>query len=81
MASGKSLELAAIKPQTKALCLCGVIWDDHFRKDGQPLAKYGGPEWKKFLSKHRQAGARSGDTYQKSTPTPAKSVGCRSRSS
>jgi hypothetical protein len=81
MASGKSLELAAIKPIPQPLCICGVVWGDHFRKDGQPLAKYGGSEWKNFLAKHRQAGARKGDTYQKPTPTRVKSAGRRSGSS
>lgn len=42
MASGKSLELAAIKvPEPRVLCICGKIWREHFSKDGSKmLAKY-----------------------------------------
>lgn len=42
MASGKSLELAAIKaPKLRPKCICGAAWDDHMRKDGKGvLAKF-----------------------------------------
>jgi len=42
MASGKSLELAKIKaPKPSKVCICGMAWSDHLRKDGKGvLAKY-----------------------------------------
>jgi hypothetical protein len=40
MASGKSLELAQIKPAApRALCCCGAEWDTHMRKDGKGILK------------------------------------------
>jgi hypothetical protein len=41
MASGKSLELAAIKPPLpKRVCTCGEDFDNHLRRDGRLLKKY-----------------------------------------
>jgi hypothetical protein len=41
MASGKSLELAQIRRQPSALCICGAPWSSHLRKDGKGiLAKF-----------------------------------------
>lgn len=39
MASGKSLELAKIKPQPRTMCTCGTIYSEHMRKDGKGLLK------------------------------------------
>lgn len=45
MATGKSLELAAIKsPSSSPRCKCGVAYADHLRKDGQVLARYDNPK-------------------------------------
>lgn len=45
MAHGKSLELAKIGPaKPKVKCLCGDIWDNHLRKDGQVMVKYRGED-------------------------------------
>lgn len=40
MASGKSLELAAIgKPKPSFVCICGASWNGHMRKDGKGTLK------------------------------------------
>lgn len=39
MASGKSLELAQIKPQRLIKCICGEPFVAHMRKDGKGLLK------------------------------------------
>lgn len=51
MASGKSLELAAIKGAAASpRCKCGAPWSDHLRKDGQVLAKYLNPKHERVTS-------------------------------
>lgn len=40
MASGKSLELAQIKPQASPLCTCGAPWKTHLKKDGEVMQRY-----------------------------------------
>jgi hypothetical protein len=51
MASGKSLELAKIKPPPpRHLCICGKVWEDHLRINGLVKKRYSDD------SKHRQAG-------------------------
>ena len=41
MASGKSLELAQIKPpEPELICICGKVWREHFAKTkGRPMLK------------------------------------------
>lgn len=39
MASGKSLELAQIKPQADHACTCGAPYSTHLRKDGKGILK------------------------------------------
>lgn len=40
MASGKSLELAEIRPRPKVLCICGEPYPDHLGADQRPLEPY-----------------------------------------
>lgn len=67
MASGKSLELAAIPgPRKEALCVCGMLWGLHLKK--KP-GKHGYRERKKEFRgfEHRIVG-----TFERAAPKPTK---------
>lgn len=66
MATGKSLELAAIQPTKEALCVCGKPWGEHLKKRA---GKHGYRERKKEYQglNHRIVG-----TYVRPTPKPTK---------
>lgn len=62
MAYGKSLELAKIGPiKPEVVCICGLVWSKHLKKDGSILKKFETD----FYKKHRPAGRMRGDTYTK----------------